>query len=343
MTELCTYFVLFLLSLCSHHQSAPAGFTLVGHGGCRDGTGTEPPFFTNEEGAGGRPPAGSEMSAAACTAACAADSTCTAFATAQTSSAAEGACHLYDSNGGKTAPAVPPPGSSGAWSFQASAGNPNNVTSVHAGEPWWSCFRKSPGTNQKKSTAGVVQHYFLEDAHLHAQPVPNVSSGFFGAEFVEAPALFKRKGVYYALFGKCCCFCGHGSGSGVYTSTTSPLGPWTYHDNIACIDAKSKGVSSVCGCGMNSMDKQLKCPDLYGDSATKAQQNFVFPVQGSGGANSELTYVWTGDMWQSGRSGLKSDDRQFWTPLTFVKDPASGIELPLPIDPSLQSFVLNVA
>ena len=46
-------------------------------------------------------------------------------------------------------------------------------------------------------------------------PPSNVSSGVFGNSFVEAPAFFKRNGVYYALFGNCCCFCGHGSGIGV--------------------------------------------------------------------------------------------------------------------------------
>ena len=31
------------------------------------------------------------------------------------------------------------------------------------------------------------------------------SSGLFGQSFVEAPALFKRKGIYYATFGSCWC------------------------------------------------------------------------------------------------------------------------------------------
>ena len=42
-------------------------------------------------------------------------------------------------------------------------------------------------------------------------------------------------------------------------------------------------------------------------SLTKAQQNFVIPVKGSSG---ETTYVWTGDMWQSARDGIKAHDRQ---------------------------------
>lgn len=54
----------------------------------------------------------------------------------------------------------------------------------------------------------------------------NASSGIFGENFVEAPALFKRNGIYYATFGSCCCYCGSGSQVSVYTAT-SALGPYT--------------------------------------------------------------------------------------------------------------------
>lgn len=54
----------------------------------------------------------------------------------------------------------------------------------------------------------------------------NASSGLFGQTFVEAPALFKRNGVYYATFGSCCCYCESGSPVSVYTAM-HPLGPYT--------------------------------------------------------------------------------------------------------------------
>ena len=47
--------------------------------------------------------------------------------------------------------------------------------------------------------------------------------------------MFKRKGTYFALFGKCCAFCAHGSGIGVWTSG-APLGPWEPQGNIGCSD-----------------------------------------------------------------------------------------------------------
>ena len=38
----------------------------------------------------------------------------------------------------------------------------------------------------------------------------------FPVDFVEAPVLFERRGIYYALFGHCCCFCYQGSGMFVF-------------------------------------------------------------------------------------------------------------------------------
>lgn len=76
--------------------------------------------------------------------------------------------------------------------------------------------------------------------------------------FVEAPALFRRNNVYYALFDHCCCFCADGSGSGVYTAT-SVFGPYRFRSNIGCTNTSSQ-----------------ICP-LSG-SFLRAQQNCVFQV-----------------------------------------------------------------
>eukprot|EP01116_Phalansterium_solitarium_P018894 TRINITY_DN5140_c0_g1_i1.p1 TRINITY_DN5140_c0_g1~~TRINITY_DN5140_c0_g1_i1.p1 ORF type:complete len:426 (-),score=61.04 TRINITY_DN5140_c0_g1_i1:27-1304(-) len=51
------------------------------------------------------------------------------------------------------------------------------------------------------------------------------TSAIFSEYFVEAPAFFKRQGIYYALFDWCCCYCYQGSGIRVHTAK-SPLGPW---------------------------------------------------------------------------------------------------------------------
>eukprot|EP00051_Salpingoeca_urceolata_P027193 m.480382 g.480382 ORF g.480382 m.480382 type:complete len:366 (+) comp21810_c0_seq1:160-1257(+) len=124
------------------------------------------------------------------------------------------------------------------------------------------------------------------------------TSGFIGASFVESPALFKRKGIYYALFGHCCCFCQAGSGIGVYTSS-SPLGPYSAGYNIGC---DYNGTKGPFGCGVDG-----------GFAITQAQQNCVFQVQTSGGAE----WLWTGDRWQSAADKIKAHDFQYWTPLMF--------------------------
>ena len=192
-------------------------------------------------------------------------------------------------------------------------------------------FTKRPYTREESSAAAVSSSSLL--AGVGDGPT-NTSSGIFGNHFVEAPAIFKRNGVYYALFGECCCFCGQGSGIGVYTAA-APLGPWTYHENIGCEGGEPK---PGCGCGMNGgSPPALECPPLYGTSVTKAQQNFVIQVHTPSG----LEYVWTGDMWQSADDGIKAHDLQFWAPLVFVKDAASGLELPRPVK-WLDNFTIDV-
>ena len=60
----------------------------------------------------------------------------------------------------------------------------------------------------------------------------------FDEDFSEAPAVLYRQtnGLFYALFGHCCCFCFQGSGLFVYTAS-EPLGPWTRQASPAGFDA----------------------------------------------------------------------------------------------------------
>lgn len=305
-----------------------AGFKPVGNGACRDGAGKEPPFFTNEGGAADELfPAVTE---ADCASACSGDSACTAFSWCTgdgAGSSCSGACHLYVT--AKTPAPADPAGVT--WGYKdLQGGNPRDVTKVTS-ESWWRCY-----------AAGNTPHYPMDTVlskNVHnpmsqpltgdvAGPEPGAnSSGYFGIEFVEAPAVFKREGIYYALFGNCCCFCQAGSGIGVYTAS-HPIGPWTYHNNVGCTGGEP---TPGCGCGMN----HGSCPKLEGTAVTKAQQNFVIQVRSPGGG---VEYVWTGDMWQSARDGIKAHDRQFWAPLQF-----SNGSIPLPMQVQwIDSFELNV-
>tara|TARA_B110000208_G_scaffold90862_1_gene114418 strand:- start:197 stop:1540 length:1344 start_codon:yes stop_codon:yes gene_type:complete len=162
-------------------------------------------------------------------------------------------------------------------------------------------------------------------------PQPGCSAGIFGAPFVEAPELFKRKGIFYGLFGQCCAFCEQGSGIGVYTSTASPLGPWSEQTrNIGCMagtgtTGTAVSIGSQCGCAMaepSVYDGAKECNAARAKSninaVTYAQQNSVITVKknpsqrallnsnrggGLGGHGDApwdgFTFIWTGDRWNS--------------------------------------------
>ena len=154
--------------------------------------------------------------------------------------------------------------------------------------------------------------------------------------------MFKRKGTYFALFGKCCAFCAHGSGIGVWTSGGTPLGPWEPQGNIGCSDP-ALADQQFCGCGypippeLNPANRS--CPaSASGVAASRAgsvshaQQNSVIKLAPPRG-KTEPSFLWTGDRWQSacrstviaqGVSPLgpelncvKAYDYQYWSVLEF--------------------------
>ena len=127
------------------------------------------------------------------------------------------------------------------------------------------------------------------------------------ADGCEAPVLFRRNNLYYALFDLCCCFCPDGSGARVYTAM-SPLGPFTELTNI----------NRVPGSGRQTI---------------AAQQTWVAQIPTSDGP----AYLWMGDRWGSRPDGVKGHDFQFWSaPLKFS---ANGAILPLENLPEWQARV----
>merc|ERR1719201_507303 len=77
--------------------------------------------------------------------------------------------------------------------------------------------------------------------------------------------MFKRKGVYYALFGKCCCFCVGGSGETVYTAT-NPMGPYVERGNIGCNETVPVG----CGCTATQPQPSAASRNPYSIAAGQA-------------------------------------------------------------------------
>lgn len=117
-----------------------------------------------------------------------------------------------------------------------------------------------------------------------------------GGFAAEAPALFYRRGFYYATSGHGCCYCRGGSGINVYTAMHA-LGPYssTSYD-IGCAPSPS-GKVNIQTC----------------NSSVGAQQNSIFNVQTSSGTSQ----IWVGDRWQSAPDHLKSHDFQYWVLLRW--------------------------
>jgi hypothetical protein len=129
--------------------------------------------------------------------------------------------------------------------------------------------------------------------------------------------MFKRAGVYYAVFGHCCCYCLQGSGGFVYTAS-APLGPWV---------AQAQPLGDViCEVPLPGSVPAAPTPDqgcLYGGGAdtaavTRAQASYVVraPIPNSSSSDSD-TLIWAGDRWGQSPDGLKGHEPQFWAPLRW--------------------------
>ncbi|MER5195270.1 RICIN domain-containing protein [Streptomyces sp. NPDC002755] len=96
----------------------------------------------------------------------------------------------------------------------------------------------------------------------------------------EAPALFKRGGVYFMLTSGAT---GWSANQQQYATATSLAGPWSAMTNV-------------------------------GDSTAYGSQTaYVLPVQGTSGTS----YLYLGDRWGNSFGGTVNDSRYVWLPLTF--------------------------
>ena len=111
----------------------------------------------------------------------------------------------------------------------------------------------------------------------------------------EAPAMFKRRGLYYALVSDSCCYCGGGGTVRAFVAQ-SPLGPYTYTGSITD--------------GANPFNPS--------HVTTASQQTVAFAVGDQ--------IVWVGDRWQSAPDRLKAHD---FTSLYVIDFDANGTELPI--------------
>jgi hypothetical protein len=145
----------------------------------------------------------------------------------------------------------------------------------------------------------------------------------------EAPVLFRRNNLYYALFGARCAFCPEGSEAQVFTSN-SPLGPFTTKPeaNINHRSDKAGPATSrqetwdakvTTPSGPVTVHSDHAGPVFGGDNVPfiHAQQTWVAKIPISG----ETVFFWMADRWQSTPDGIKGHDFQYWSaPLKFGPD-----------------------
>lgn len=106
---------------------------------------------------------------------------------------------------------------------------------------------------------------------------------FITAEKTEAPALFKRKGIYYITYSDP--NCGYCSATGTsYKTAKSPLGPWSEGKKIS-------------------------------DNSCGGQPSFVSTMK----VNSETIYLYGSDLWNNAAKN-EAQANFYWAPLTFAED-----------------------
>ena len=193
----------------------------------------------------------------------------------------------------------------------------NNATTKYSEGGDFSLFVDDDGTGYLIYTS-LAEAHSISIAPLNAdftESLPARNTAFLpGTNHTgcfEAPALFKRGSVYFALVSVCSCFGVGGADAWVYTAA-HPLGPYTRRADLG--------------------------------NAEKSQQNYVFQAPLMGG---EIAFVWTGDRWKSTPDGEKAHDYQYWQPLKFsggVKPDGAKTDQvigPL-IGPTLSSFALDL-
>lgn len=105
----------------------------------------------------------------------------------------------------------------------------------------------------------------------------------------EAPALFKRNGVYFMLTSGAT---GWNPNQQKYSTATSITGPWSAWQNVG--DATAFG----------------------------SQTTFVLPVQGT----QTTSYLYLGDRWGPGFGGTYADSQYTWLPLRFPSNTSLGLD-----------------
>ncbi|MET7779815.1 RICIN domain-containing protein [Streptomyces sp. NPDC005388] len=159
---------------------------------------------------------------------------------------------------------------------------------------WRGSFRPPSGTTSRDMTLfkdddGTAYQITSAagNADLHIYKLTADYTGYdtlvgnpWPGNYREAPALFKRDGVYFMLTSSTS---GWNPNQQKYATATSLAGPWTAMADVG--DATAYG----------------------------SQTAFVLPVQGTSGTS----YLYLGDRWGNSMGGTVNDSEYVWLPLTF--------------------------
>ena len=226
----------------------------------------------------------------------------------------------------------------------AYTGSSLNLTTGGVSDWAWFTDPAEPGAGYVIYSANFQIHIErLTDDYLAVRGGGNFNFTF-SEYFVEAPFLFVRNGLYYALFGWCCCFCKQGSNIMVHTAP-HPLGPWTVQPtgpayergDVSCVPKNaSSGAAAGAASAFEGAATAATAPaalrvgtdptpglgceykNASETSTTRAQQNSVWLVDTPGG----VEFLWVGDRWQQAPDGVKGHDPQTVLRLSF--DDANG-------------------
>ncbi len=149
------------------------------------------------------------------------------------------------------------------------------------------------------------------------------------AKGVEAPVLFRRGNIYYALCGPLCNDAAKGSDVQVFTAR-SALGPFAtqFFANInRKWDATASPPPPLATTPTGRLNTNALLEGVRGNSLVvsssasiptiPAQQTWVAKIPIAG----VPMYIWIGDLWGSAPDGIKGHDLQFWSsPLAFSND-----------------------
>ncbi|MFE7835152.1 RICIN domain-containing protein [Streptomyces sp. NPDC057474] len=141
-------------------------------------------------------------------------------------------------------------------------------------------FKDDDGTAYQITSAAGNADLQIWKLNADYTAYDSLAANPWAGTFREAPALFKRNGVYFMLTSG---NSGWSPNQQRYATATSIAGPWTAMTDIG--DATGYG----------------------------SQTTFVLPVQGTSGTS----YLYMGDRWGNSMGGTVNDSQYVWLPLTF--------------------------